>query len=412
MTSPDMLRRPDALQKETGPDYAGRIKRLRELTASTGASAALITNPRNVRYFTGFKGAADLDEREIELLVTPNKTHMLFKPFYDEEVKTRTQNMERIPTRRPFNYSVDFSDVAATLQAEQLPLSLAAEYANFRWNELDALEAAGFQKKDRKPIDVEGDIRAIKDSWEIAQIQEACRIGDAGLTHILGQLKPGMTEIQVKEQLETHLLSQPGVDGLSFPALIAYGGNASSPHYEGGSTVLEHGNFLTIDFGVTVNGYHSDMTRVVFIGEPTPEQVVMYADALTAQQRALDYAASADPVEAKRIDEIANEYLVSRGYPAFVAHSHGIGSADHERPDLLPTSTDSIKPNMVFTAEPGIYIPGIAGIRIEDEMRKTEDGIEIFTHSSKDLICIDLPTGKQTRYAAKDLLAGNFEKAA
>lgn len=412
MARPDVLQRHETSAKETGPDYKGRINRLRELFQPMGASAALITSPRNVSYFTGFKGLADLDERETELLVTPSKTHLLLKPFYDAEAKERTQNAETVPTRRPFNYTKDFSDITDIMQQEGLPLVLAAEKPNLTWDELDALKNAGFKEEDLKGLIIERDIRAVKDAWEIQQLREACSIGDKGFDFITNQLKPGMTEAYVKEQLETYLLSQPNVDGLSFPALVTYGANAADPHRESSSTIITPGNFLSFDFGVTVNGYHSDMTRVVFIGTPTAEQIQMYQTALIAQQRALDYAATANPVEGAKIDATANAYIQSQGYPEFVAYSHGIGSADHERPDLLPTSADIIKPDMIFTAEPGIYVHGVAGIRIEDEIRKTEDGIEILTHSPKDLLCIDIESNQRKIIPAAQLLTKNFPFAA
>ena len=398
------MERQQPLVNENKPNYPARVQRLRELVASTGASAALVTNPRNVGYLTGFKGLADVDEREMDVVTTQKNTYLLLKPFYSTEAEEKTKDVKIVPTRRPFNAEKDLSEVAEIVQQEQLPPTIAVEKSHITWEEVDALESAGFQKEHIKPINIEKDLRAVKDSWEIAQLREACRIGDTGFDYILTQLKPGMTESQVKETLEQYLLSQPGVEGLSFPALVLSGAHAADPHRESAHTPIENNNFLLLDFGVVVNGYHSDMTRVVFLGTPTPEQIKMYATVLKAQQLALDYAATASPVQGAKIDAVANAYIQSQGYPEFLAYSHGIGTSDHERPNLLPTSTDIITAGMACTVEPGLYLPGIAGIRIEDEVIKTDTGIEILTKSPKDLLCLDLATGKKRIIPVEQLL--------
>ncbi|MBQ9308511.1 MAG: aminopeptidase P family protein [Clostridia bacterium] len=225
--------------------------------------------------------------------------------------------------------------------------------------------------------------RETKDSWEIEQLAQACRITDDEFSHILTLLRPGLTELEVAAELE-HSMRLGGADGMNL-TIVASGPNSASPHHWPTSRILEKGDFVTMDYGCTVNGYHSDMTRTVVLGKATDEQKRIYNTVLHAQQAAEDFLRAG--ILSKEADLVARRIIEDAGYPGRFLHNlgHGIGLDIHEGTGLTQTGEGRLQPGMVVSIEPGIYIEGFGGVRIEDIAVVEEDGCNVLEVSDKQL---------------------------
>ena len=232
-------------------------------------------------------------------------------------------------------------------------------------------------------------MRMLKDEDEIALIQRAAEIADAAFAHILGFLKPGLTEKEVALELEIFMRKQ-GASGPSFETIVASGWRSSLPHGVASDKVLESGDFVKMDFGAMYDGYCSDLTRTVVLGQPSERQREIYTIVLEAQKLAID-AAKAGMTGAE-LDKIARDHITSHGYGETFGHSlgHGIGLEIHEGPRIGATGSDLLKPGMVITIEPGIYLSKWGGVRIEDDVLLLPDGQKrVLTRAPKqDLISI------------------------
>lgn len=229
------------------------------------------------------------------------------------------------------------------------------------------------------------EFRQIKTEIELDKIRKAEEIGDRAFAKILSQLKPGITEKQVASMIE-YYMKEEGADGFSFDTIAASGLHSAMPHAVPTDKVLEEGDFLTMDFGCLYDGYCSDMTRTVVIGKANDKQKEIYETVLRAQQTAL--AGIRPGMKGKEIDALARNVITEAGYGKYFGHSlgHSVGIEIHESPNFSPKEEKVIEPGMVITVEPGIYIEGFGGVRIEDIVIITENGCENITHSPKQLI--------------------------
>lgn len=227
--------------------------------------------------------------------------------------------------------------------------------------------------------------RAVKTEEEQKRIRRAEAIGDTAFSQIVEQLRPGMTEKQVAALLEFYM-KEAGADGLSFDTIAASGHHSAMPHAIPTDKKLEEGEFLTMDFGCRYQGYCSDMTRTVVIGKADEKQKEVYEIVLRAQQTAL--AGIRPGMTGKEADTLARDVIEEAGYGKYFTHSlgHSLGLEIHESPNFSSREERLIEPGMVITVEPGIYIEGFGGVRIEDVVIITEDGCENITHSPKQLI--------------------------
>ena len=227
--------------------------------------------------------------------------------------------------------------------------------------------------------------RQIKTPEEIELLTEAEHIGDMAFDDILGILRPEMTELEVAAEIE-YSMKRHGAEGLSFETIAASGGHSSMPHAIPTEKKLEMGDFLTIDFGCIYKGYCSDMTRTVCIGKANDDQKKIYNIVLSAQLAVLD--AVRPGMMCKDVDRIARDYINDQGYGDYFGHGlgHGVGLYIHESPAFNTRDTSILSPNMIETDEPGIYLPGRFGVRIEDMILITEDGAVSLAHSPKELI--------------------------
>ncbi len=257
-------------------------------------------------------------------------------------------------------------------------------------------------KKDYKGIkwvvthDVVENLRAVKSAEEIKCITKAQKIVDEVFRHIAGLLKKStpslsppshggekLTEAAISLEMERYA-KKLGADGMAFEPIVAWGPNAAAPHHLSGSRKIKNNNFLLLDFGVLLNGYHSDFTRTLFVGKPNKKQEKVYNTVLEAQQRAIREIKAG--TKASHIDNAARRFIGSQGFGRYFTHNtgHGVGLEIHELPNFAPNSEDLLRQNMIATVEPGIYIENWGGVRIEDMVLVGETP-KVLSKAPKDL---------------------------
>ena len=353
------------------------LSKFKEVLANGGFDAAIVSDKLNQRYLSGF----DFDDGLV--LVTKNECYLITDFRYVEAAKAQASPELKIltPTGGQLLAVVGLlSDNGCHRVAIE---ENALSYANFlRYTEVlcDYEIAPGASALLR-------DLRLYKDALELETIARAQAITDAAFAHIVNWIKPEMTEIEVALELE-FFMRRNGADGLAFETIAVSGTNSSRPHGVPRRQKLEKG-FLTMDFGASVDGYCSDMTRTVVLGKADDEMKRLYNTVLTAQKAALD--AAAEGVGCKALDKIARDIIHGAGYEGCFGHSlgHGVGMFIHESPRLSQAAPDDsrLSRGHVVTVEPGIYLEGKYGCRIEDMACIRPDGtFHNFTHSPKDLI--------------------------
>ena len=228
-------------------------------------------------------------------------------------------------------------------------------------------------------------LRIKKDNNELTNISKAAAIADEAFDHILGYIRPGLSEAEVALELE-YFMKKKGASGLSFDTIAASGIRSSLPHGIASEKIIRNGEFLTLDFGCVYNGYCSDMTRTIFIGKATERHKEIYSTVLKANIKALKGIMPG--ITGREADKIARDVISEAGFGEYFGHGlgHGVGLAIHEDPKLSKLGDDILEAGMVVTDEPGIYIPGFGGVRIEDLVLVTESGAEAISKSTKDLI--------------------------
>lgn len=229
--------------------------------------------------------------------------------------------------------------------------------------------------------------RAVKEPWELARMRQAQKITDRAFEQILEKIKPGMTELELQAEL-IYCLYKNGGEGLSFDPIVVSGPNTSLPHGVAGDRVIQAGDFVTMDFGAVYQGYCSDMTRTVAVGFVTEEMEKVYNTVLQAQLAGIGVTKAG--VAGREVDAVARQVIGDAGYGEYFGHGYGhsLGLEVHEWPSCNPRGQTVMLENMVCSAEPGIYLPGKFGVRIEDVVIFREDGCENITASPKNLIII------------------------
>ena len=258
-------------------------------------------------------------------------------------------------------------------------------------NYLTVAELMGYEKNlNAKLVPFNKEIyafRGVKEAWELELMRKAQAITDKAFSEVITRLKVGMTELELQAEL-IYCLYKNGATGLAFDPIVVSGPNTSLPHGVAGSRVIREGDFVTMDFGASYMGYCSDMTRTVAVGFATEEMKKVYATVLEAQLAGL--AASKAGVPGKDIDGAARQLIADAGYGDYFGHGYGhsLGLEIHEAPNPNARNEEGMPVGSVASAEPGIYLPGKFGVRIEDTCIFKEDGIEILTASPKNLIII------------------------
>lgn len=355
--------------------FDSRIQSIKKKLLEDKIDAILVSNVSNVTHLTGYANFSK-DEREAYLLIGKDFQYIITDGRYTEAVKKEVPHFVLFER----NHHSKVEDLLKSLKQKIQILGIEE-------NNLSVLEYKFFKKhfKKLKPVYLEIQ-RSIKSEDEIKQIEQAAKIGDTAFEYILKNIKTGVSEKELAFKLE-FFIKKAGAD-LSFPSIVAFGKNSSVPHHQTGDTVLDKGQIVLLDFGIKFENYCSDMTRTIFFGKLTEQQKKIYETVLKAQQKAVDAIRSGERKAAK-LHKIADEYIQSCGFSA-IPHSlgHGIGLEVHEHPSLSPKSKESLKEGMVFSIEPGIYIPDFGGVRIEDLFVLENNQLRQITQASSELISV------------------------
>jgi Xaa-Pro dipeptidase len=347
---------------------------------------ALVPGPSLV-YFTGLH--MHLSERPIVALIpSDDRPPILIAPFF--EVGKATSGPVRLdwqvhsyPDGVP--YQVAFDEAAAAHGLRDA--TIGVEPAQMRVLEWSLLSAAIPGARQAPAADVIGQMRMRKDPIEIAAMKRAIQLSEEALSQTLEDIRPGMTERQVAGVLMNFLLAA-GADSLPFAPLVQTGPNGANPHAGAGDGILHQGHTLIMDFGMTLHDYGSDITRTVAIG-PLDDEMRQAYEAVKAANAAGRVAAQPG-VTCEAVDRAARDVIEQAGYGQFFTHrtGHGLGLEGHEPPYIVAGNTLALQPGMTFTIEPGIYIPGKGGVRIEDNVVITETGCESLSAFTRDLLVV------------------------
>ena len=339
--------------------------------------AVLISSVSDVIYLTGYSGFSR-EEREAFLFITKNQQYILTDGRYTEDVK------KLIPDFKLIEIS---SKLPATNALNELKIKYKINKLGIEENDLKINEYRALKKyfNDMQNFNAINNLRSLKNNDEILKIEKACKLGDKTFSFILKKIKSGISEKEIAYEIEFFIKKNGG--DISFPPIVAFGKNSAVPHHVPihNSKLLAHNSIVLLDFGVKFDNYCSDMTRTVFFGKPTTEQKKIYEAVLQAQQKAIDLLGTNR--NASKTDNAARDYIVSKGYPS-IPHSlgHGIGINVHELPHISPNSKNVLKDGMIFSVEPGVYLPHFGGVRIEDLVVLEKAGPRLLTHSPKNLI--------------------------
>ncbi|MEX3745774.1 MULTISPECIES: M24 family metallopeptidase [Lysinibacillus] len=351
-----------------------KLQKLRKALQEQNIDGILITNGYNRRYMTGFTGTAGV------AIVSQNDAVFITDFRYTEQAAAQVQDFRIVQHEATIleEIGTQVNNMGIKLlgfEKDTVSYGTYELYKNII--QADLVPISGLIEK----------IRLIKTQQEINIIKVACEIADHAFTHILDYIKPGKTELEVSNELEFFMRKQ-GATQSSFDIIVASGLRSALPHGVATNKVIEKGDFVTLDFGALYNGYISDITRTVAVGEPSEKLVDMYNAVLASQLLALEKVGPG--LTGVQADAIARDYLREKGYGEAFGHSlgHGIGLEVHEGPGLSMRSNTVLEPGMAVTIEPGVYLPGIGGVRIEDDILITETGNELLTHSSKELIIL------------------------
>jgi len=353
-----------------------RLTALREALAAKGLGAALVARPENRVYLSGFTGSAGV------LLVTTEKAYLVTDFRYVEQATAQAPAFEVL---RPAgtNYAL-----LAELLSQSGPQRISYE------GDFLTVDEFGLYRQflaDHEWVAASGlveGLRMIKDEGEVAAMRRAAAVADQAWAKILPLIKPGAAERDVALELE-YQMKRLGAQALAFDIIVASGVRSALPHGRASEKLIEHGDLLTCDFGAQVGGYCSDMTRTVAVGAVSEEQRKIYNIVLEAQKRGV--AACRAGMTGKALDDVCRDYIRDHGYGDKFGHGtgHGVGLFIHEGPKVNPRGeAEVLKAGMVVTMEPGIYLPGWGGVRIEDMLLVQDGGCESLSQSPKELIVL------------------------
>jgi Xaa-Pro aminopeptidase len=354
-------------------DVAARIGRLRDALADAGADAVVVSELANVRYLTGFTGSAGM------LLVTNDGA------LFVTDGRYRTQSAEQLSAAgvdADLEISAAAADEAVAAAAAGIA-RLGLEADSVSWSAQRRWAGELFDGELVPTTGLVEELRLRKDPGEVARIRAACAIADRALGNVAGRLLDGPTEREFALELEAEMM-RLGADDLSFETIVASGPNGAKPHHSPSHRVVAEGDLVVVDFGAMVDGYHSDMTRAFMVGDVGEERRRMF-DVVAESQRAGVEAVRAG-AQAVDVDRTCREVIDAAGWGEAFSHGtgHGVGLDIHEEPRVSTRSTATLSAGHVVTVEPGVYLPDLGGVRIEDTVLVTDDGCERLTLAPKD----------------------------
>ncbi len=352
-----------------------RRNKIRALFAAHDADAILTFSPENRRYVTSFTGSSGY------VILAKEETVLLTDSRYIEQASKQATGVKVVLHQN--NWLMTLKEQLDHLSVKRLLFEQdTVSYKLFHdltevLPDVTLVPSSGL-------IEI---IRQVKDAGELAIMREAAHIADQAFTHILEFLRPGLKETDVALELEV-AMRKLGATGSSFDTIVASGERSAMPHGVASDRVIQTGEFVKMDYGCFYDGYASDITRTVAIGQPSPRHKEIYELVLAAQLTAVNGMRAG--LTGEQADALARDVIKAGGYGDHFGHSlgHGLGLAVHESPRVAQRSSDMLKEGMVVTIEPGIYIPGFGGVRIEDDVVLTGHTCERLTLSSKDLIIL------------------------
>ena len=351
-----------------------RVEKVQDLLKEQELDALLVTNPYNLRYIAHFTGTTGL------AVVTQDKAFFVTDFRYTEQAKDQAKDFEVIQ-----NKGLIYEEVEKLVKKENINVlgfeEEVVSYATYALLE-DMLSC------ELEPVaGLIEQLREVKEADEIKTIQKAVEIAESAYQNLLKTIKPGMTEIEVATDLDFHMRNL-GASGLSFETIVASGARSAMPHGVASDKVIEQGDMITVDFGCYYKGYVSDMTRTFALGDPGEKLKEVYG--IVKEAQALVEKAAKPGITGAELDAVARDYISSKGYGEAFGHStgHSIGLEIHEGPNVASKNEEPFVPGNVITNEPGIYLPGIGGVRLEDDLLITEDGNKNLMTLSKELIIL------------------------
>lgn len=361
-------------------DYQSRQAKLHAALAQCRLDALLITHLPNVHYLCGFTGSA------AALLLTSQGSRFFSDGRYADQAHAEVQGARiHIAPKAPMKAAAEWLIAhRARISRRRFQLGTETEHLSAAaYLRLEQIFGRNLRLKAAPPL-VET-ARMAKDADEIDCIRAAVQLGSSLWPHALKAIRPGVKESEVAAKME-YAARKAGAEGMSFATIIASGKRSALPHGRASEAAIPARGFVTCDFGVILAGYCSDMTRTLHVGRPSPQARRAYEAVKDAQQAAVEAVRPGETVS--EVDRAARSLLKKRGLGPYFTHStgHGVGLEIHEAPRIAAHQTDVLSPGMVITIEPGVYLPGRWGIRIEDMVVVTEHGCEVLTQPSKELI--------------------------
>lgn len=367
--------------------YNLRLEALRRLQTANAVEYVALMPGANLRYFTGL--TTHLSERPTVAFVPADGPLAILLPGLEAPAAQAhlPEDAQLFTYRDEDGHEPAFHQVAEALQLDGK--AIGVEYLAMRLLEMRRIEQAA---PECRFVAIEPwlpELRMSKDETEIAHMRRAVEIAERALKRLLddGSIHPGRTELEVAAALQVAML-QEGGQGQAFSPIVVAGPNSASPHTSPSDRPLAEGDLLVIDWGTIFNGYRSDITRTFVLGVPTPEMVRIHDTVLAANQSGRLAARPGTP--AQEVDRAARRAITLAGYGEYFIHrtGHGLGLETHEPPYMVEGNLELLKAGMTFTVEPGIYVPGVGGVRIEDDVVVTEEGVEALTTLSRDLISL------------------------
>jgi Xaa-Pro aminopeptidase len=355
--------------------FRDRRRRLAERLELQGIPILLVSKPVDIYYLTGFRGSAGV------LLLSPRQTRLWVDPRYTLQAREQSKGVAVTETREPFSRAV------ARWIGRHRPGVLGYQDEHLSCAELARLNHQVREAKRQVHWRAVGflldELRMVKDRWEIERIRAAGKVTAEVFREVLPQVQPGVPESELVAEIE-YRMKRSGAQGAAFETIVASGPRGAWPHARASSRQLRRGELVILDLGAILAGYAADMTRTVYLGAPTRRVRDLYEAVAEAQQqtvRGLRAGMSGDEVDA-----VARQYLVNRKLAEYFTHStgHGVGLDVHERPRLGRGEQTRLPAGSVVTVEPGIYLEGYGGVRIEDTVLVSEDGPEILTPASRE----------------------------
>lgn len=327
---------------------------------------------------------SEFESSEGYLLFTKNESILYLDGRYITAGKKQAKNVTHVLEMTTNNSGGFFDILKDDLNRNKVKvLAFESDYLTYlTYQNL----AANLSNVNLKPVDFT-ELRVIKTNGEINALKQACAIGDIAINNVIKTIKPGMTERQV-EQIIINSFIEAGADKPCFDTIVASGWRGALPHGRATDKIIENNELITIDFGCIYKGYCSDTTRTIGLGKPSDKMLEIFNVVYNAQKLGIE--AIKPGVTTATIDKICRDYITSKGYGQYFTHStgHGVGIEIHEFPRVSPFCNVPLAPGMIITVEPGIYIPDVGGVRIEDDIFVTDSGYELLTEAKRDLILI------------------------